>query len=162
MPKEARILTLDEATVALYLLDADGEPITDTPYWADAEAENLTLASEYIYVSSTPSGARYPRKRPVGESHSIEIARLWLPKFDAADATLAADVNMDRGARYAMMITWMSHGEADTAWFRRIYYGVTCDSFNIGSRELFESQDTRKFSAEFFRPKNGKGTPPAA
>jgi hypothetical protein len=164
MPKVFQPFTLSEATVALYLLDENDAPITTAPVWAGAQAENLSMVKRAETVSSKPSGVRYPRERAVGESHQVSIESLWLTQFDAATPTLPADFEFDRNARFAMTITWKSDNSSISGdrWAMRVYYGVTCDQFEVASRELFESSDKKTFKAEFYTSKNGVGTPPAA
>jgi hypothetical protein len=163
MPTEPRCFVLAKATLALYALDSDGNPIASPAVWADAKAEDLKLNSRYIYVNHKPTGARYNRRKPVDEIHEIAVGRLWEARFNPASPTSDADVPMERGARYALVITWIDErpNSTEDAWARRIYYGVTCDGFDVTSRDLFESEDHRTFTADFFRASNGKGTPTA-
>ena len=163
MPIETRILTLHNATVTLYLLDEDGDPLLSAPVWSDARAEDLKLSSRIAYAETRPTGSRYVRRRAIGESHSISISRLWEAQFDPTTPTNDASEHMDRSARYALVITWIASGDAlvEDAWLRRIYYGVTCEDYDLSSRDLFESDDKRNFSAEFFTKANGKGAPTA-
>jgi hypothetical protein len=148
------IYTLLEATLALYPADATGQPITTTPIWMGACAENLRLAQSMKVVETTPGGRAYPKRHPLVATHDIQIGRIWV----LPDATGSSDYVLPTG-QMVLDILW--EDEEGDGWQRRTYYGVTAKSYDLSSVEKIHSTADQTFDAEYYSQSSGTGTPPA-
>lgn len=148
------VYTLLEATIALYPADALGQPITTTPIWMGACAENLRLVQQMKVVETTPGGRLYPKRHPLVATHEIQIGRIWV----LPDTIGSADYVLTTG-RMVMDILW--EDEDSDGWQRRTYYGVTAKGYDLASVDKIHSTADQTFDAEYYSQSWGTSTVPA-
>lgn len=135
-----RVFTVSAATVSLYQIDGDGEVVGD-PVWLGACAEGVKLAYRFEQVVSRPTGVPYPKVHHVNEEHEISIERLWVVD--------GQEFQMERNQRFIMQIEW-EEPSGGSGTHTRTYYGVTNQSADMESREVFEFLQNQVFAAEYF------------
>lgn len=138
------VFTLGAALLALYNTDPDGL-ITGDPIWFGACAEGLNLRHKVEEKRFWPSGRPYPKTHHVGESHVIEIERIWV-----VDNGGSEDFVVEREKRYVMQILWEHPDAREGVAFRRTYYGVTIASADLNSQSVHEFAANQVFNAEYY------------
>jgi hypothetical protein len=153
------VFTLNQATVRLYPIGENGEPDTGNPILQTASAEVLRLTQKWDEIRHTPTGAKYPTIRQIGLRHEISIDHLWKIEQPLVPLTAPLDFQMTRNPAWAMSIVWQQDDD-DQRYFGRMYFGVTCGTYDFSSRDMFESLVNQTFQAQYFREFNGEGIPP--
>lgn len=120
-------LTISQATLTLYVADANGDPLLSAPVWMGSRAEGIELDDQYNEVESTPTCASYPEHEMMGEYHEIRIERIWAIPVDTF-----RDYLLTRQG-YVMVIEWRD--EVTGTWQRRTYYGVKGRTYNFKSTD---------------------------
>jgi hypothetical protein len=153
------VLTLLDATLALYPADVDGAPLTAFPVWMGACAERVRLNSPWTTVETRPSGRSFPRQHPLFAAHEVSIDRVWVnPLSDQASF-------IPTGHTYVLDLVWQDPEDPEERWKRRTYFGVTIKSDGIESQDIGGTAghfvEGQVFDAEYYAEDAGTGTPPA-
>jgi hypothetical protein len=150
------VFTLNQAKIRLYPLLDTGEPDTDNPIFISADAEVLRLSQKWEEIRHTPTGVKYPIMRQISLRHEIAIDRLWKITQPLIPLGNLLDFQMVRNPNWAMSIVWQQDDD-ELRYIGRMYYGVTCNTFDFGSRDMMEFLSNQIFQAQYFREFNGDG-----
>lgn len=160
--------TIDEASISIYPVDANGNPVTDTPVWLSACADGIQLEESLEEIEDRPSGEPYPEHHHGAEVHRISIDHLWemdLPlvpipanlsvQLAATDigeplpAQNGKDYKLRPNQEYVMTIVWEDERDSKRFGFRT-YFGVKDISREIAGRTDSESSSRFAFRAKYY------------
>ncbi|HEY1171045.1 MAG TPA: hypothetical protein VGH19_06700 [Verrucomicrobiae bacterium] len=148
------VFTLLEAKVALYRLDAEGQPLLAYPVWRLSSAERLQMVQTPIEVETWPTGRENPHVRLTGMRHDIDIGRVW-----ELNRSQPLDLPLDLDGRYVLVIGWTEEGKRPV-WHSKTYYGVTEKRREIDQRAergALKPDNGFHFRAESMVPNGGAG-----
>jgi hypothetical protein len=142
-----------EASVNLFMADADGEPLRDQAVWQGGVVEQFRLRSDFDTRLVPDTGARSLEAIQVGEAHVLEFQRTWLARAED-------DVEFDPelGARYVLELIFQ---DAKTLlWRRFLYAGAVLTGHEHVSERLFRLALNASFRATSRAVDGGRGTAP--
>lgn len=143
---------LHEATLSLFLADANGEP-AGPPIWCGALANRLRARLELTGPRVRGSGERYHTQHHTAEEHTLEIDRSWILR-----KTSLGDFQPGRGTQYVLLLVWYSNGY----WHSRTYYGVTAQTVNWDSQSTNQFLHGQVWKAQRYVPAGGGSALPSS
>jgi len=145
--------SLLEAVLTLYPANDDGTPDLASPVWSGVPAQNLRVADRWIKVETRPSGAAYPKKRPLIPQFEIFIERVWALSLDQLEGVVP-DENS-----YVLDIVWTD--EETGNWHRETFYGVTINDRSRASQNVDGGfTEELVFDAQYYIRDGGQGSAP--
>lgn len=148
MGNSGKCFIAGEATISLYPASPTGDAVTGGPVWLGGCAESVKMSSRLEGLKLFSSGDRFKRTHHTDERHRVEIERLWvLPRNPMRD------FRPERNQMYALEIIWR---DATESWFKRVYLGVTAESYDVASVGVMQFMATQTFDAERVAPDDGR------
>jgi len=119
-----------EATISLYPVGPDRQPIRSFPLWMGGTAASVKMSKRFPSRSVRPTGDSTDRTIQLGTDHNIELQRCWLVR-----TSTPADFDPKLG-EHCLEIVWQD--QFSGVWTRRLYYGVTWIEAGWASSGLFQ------------------------